>query len=212
MKYRILTDRHDDPRICEDAYLGGLTIGLVGDRDFLLPAKLAGHVHSHRRSPLVDHWDIWRDVLTGYSLNNLTLMALTISTGFVVDDAIVMIRISTASGGRRFALDAALKVGQIGFHHCLAYGFTDWGADSLLFMGTLSDGLFREFAVTLAVPFGSAAVSLKLTPMMCAKLLKHRKEGERPLSMGDGDYYNRVIGVFTADREMGAEAQTLLCW
>src|SRR5581483_6127215 len=114
--------------------------------------------------------------LLGYSLNNLTLMALTISTGFVVDDAIVMIEnISRFLEEGDSPLDAALKgAGQIGFTIVSLTVSLIAVLIPLLFMGDIVGRLFREFAVTLAVTIlVSAVVSLTLTPMMCAKLLKH---------------------------------------
>jgi multidrug efflux pump len=120
--------------------------------------------------------------LLGYSLNNLTLMALTISTGFVVDDAIVMIENITRyiEAGDK-PLDAALKgAEQIGFTIVSLTLSLIAVLIPLLFMADVVGRLFREFAITLAVTILiSAVVSLTLTPMMCAKLLKHKKEGER---------------------------------
>ena len=114
--------------------------------------------------------------LLGYSLNNLTLMALTISTGFVVDDAIVMIENITRyiEEGEQ-PLQAALKGSeQIGFTIVSLTISLIAVLIPLLFMGDIVGRLFREFAVTLAVTIlVSAVVSLTLTPMMCAKLLKH---------------------------------------
>jgi multidrug efflux pump len=119
----------------------------------------------------------------GYSLNNLSLMALTIATGFVVDDAIVMIENIARyieAGERPF--DAALKgAAQIGFTIVSLTVSLVAVLIPLLFMGGLIGRLFREFAVTLAVSIGvSAVLSLTLTPMMCAHLLKPEpKESER---------------------------------
>ena len=114
--------------------------------------------------------------LLGYSLNNLTLMALTISTGFVVDDAIVMIEniIRYIEEGES-PLEAALKgSAQIGFTIVSLSVSLIAVLIPLLFMGDIVGRLFREFAVTLSVTIlVSAVVSLTLTPMMCAKLLKH---------------------------------------
>ena len=113
--------------------------------------------------------------LLGYSLNNLSLMALTISTGFVVDDAIVMIEnIDRFLEEGDSPLDAALKgSGQIGFTIVSLTVSLIAVLIPLLFMGDIVGRLFREFAVTLAVTIlVSAVVSLTLTPMMCAKLLK----------------------------------------
>ena len=128
--------------------------------------------------------------LADYSLNNLSLMALTIATGFVVDDAIVMIENisryieeghSTGDDGGRVRmtpLEAALKGSeQIGFT-IISLTFSLIAVlIPLLFMGDVVGRLFREFAITLAVAILiSAVVSLTLTPMMCARLLKHTPE------------------------------------
>jgi multidrug efflux pump len=120
--------------------------------------------------------------LLGYSLNNLSLMALTISTGFVVDDAIVMIEnISRFIEEGESPLQAALKGSeQIGFTILSLTVSLIAVLIPLLFMGDIVGRLFREFAITLAVTIiVSAFVSLTLTPMMCAKLLKHRRESEQ---------------------------------
>ena len=114
--------------------------------------------------------------LLDYSLNNLTLMALTISTGFVVDDAIVMIEnIARYIEEGEPPLQAALKGSeQIGFTIVSLSVSLIAVLIPLLFMGDIVGRLFREFAVTLSVTILlSAIVSLTLTPMMCAKLLKH---------------------------------------
>ena len=118
--------------------------------------------------------------LLGYSLNNLTLMALTISTGFVVDDAIVMIEnIARYIEEGETPLEAALKGSeQIGFTIVSLTISLIAVLIPLLFMGDIVGRLFREFAVTLAVTIlVSAVVSLTLTPMMCSKLLKHTAGG-----------------------------------
>ena len=115
--------------------------------------------------------------LLGYSLNNLTLMALTISTGFVVDDAIVMIEniARYIEEGESAACRRRCKGSeQIGFTIMSLTVSLIAVLIPLLFMGDIVGRLFREFAVTLAVTIlVSAVVSLTLTPMMCAKLLKH---------------------------------------
>jgi multidrug efflux pump len=119
--------------------------------------------------------------LLGYSLNNLTLMALTISTGFVVDDAIVMIEnISRYIEQGEKPLQAALKgAEQIGFTILSLTISLIAVLIPLLFMGDVVGRLFREFAVTLAVTIlVSAFVSLTLTPMLSAKLLKQKGERE----------------------------------
>jgi multidrug efflux pump len=117
--------------------------------------------------------------LLGYSLNNLTLMALTISTGFVVDDAIVMIEnITRYIEAGDTPMEAALKgSAQIGFTIVSLTVSLIAVLIPLLFMSDIVGRLFREFAVTLSVTIlASAAVSLTLTPMMCSKLLKHKSE------------------------------------
>jgi multidrug efflux pump len=119
--------------------------------------------------------------LLGYSLNNLTLMALTISTGFVVDDAIVMIEnIARFIEQGDPPLTAALKGSeQIGFTIMSLTISLVAVLVPLLFMGDIVGRLFREFAVTLSVTILiSAVVSLTLTPMMCSRLLKVRGEGK----------------------------------
>jgi multidrug efflux pump len=113
--------------------------------------------------------------LVGYSLNNLSLMALTIATGFVVDDAIVMIEnIARYMEEGDPPFEAALKgAGQIGFTIVSLTVSLVAVLIPLLFMGGLIGRLFREFAVTLAASIGvSAVLSLTLTPMMCAHLLR----------------------------------------
>ncbi|MGD0673846.1 MAG: multidrug efflux RND transporter permease subunit [Polyangiaceae bacterium] len=119
--------------------------------------------------------------LVGYSLNNLSLMALTIATGFVVDDAIVMIENIARfieEGERPF--EAALKgAGQIGFTIVSLTVSLVAVLIPLLFMGGLIGRLFREFAVTLAASIGvSALLSLTLTAMMCAHLLRPEPKAE----------------------------------
>jgi multidrug efflux pump len=120
--------------------------------------------------------------LLGYSLNNLTLMALTISTGFVVDDAIVMIEniARYIEAGER-PLQAALKgAEQIGFTIVSLTVSLIAVLIPLLFMGDIVGRLFREFAITLAVTILiSAVVSLTLTPMMCARLLRHKPAAQQ---------------------------------
>ncbi|MBY0438766.1 MAG: MdtB/MuxB family multidrug efflux RND transporter permease subunit [Burkholderiales bacterium] len=117
--------------------------------------------------------------LAGFSINNLTLMALTIATGFVVDDAIVMIEnIARHVEEGKSPMEAALVgAGEIGFT-IISLTFSLIAVlIPLLFMGDVVGRLFREFAITLAVAILiSAVVSLSLTPMMCARLLKSKAE------------------------------------
>ncbi len=151
--------------------------------------------------------------LLGYSLNNLTLMALTISTGFVVDDAIVMIEnIDRYLEEGESPLDAALKgAGQIGFTIVSLTVSLIAVLIPLLFMGDIVGRLFREFAVTLAVTIlVSAVVSLTLTPMMCAKLLKQKKpgQGSRFYRVTE-DFYNRVIAFYGRTLKFVLKHQTI---
>ncbi len=138
--------------------------------------------------------------LLGYSLNNLSLMALTISTGFVVDDAIVMIEnISRYIEEGESPLQAALKgASQIGFTILSLTVSLIAVLIPLLFMGDIVGRLFREFAITLAVTIlVSAFVSLTLTPMMCAKLLRHRsREEENWFYRKSEDAFNAVIAAY----------------
>ena len=120
--------------------------------------------------------------LLGYSLNNLTLMALTISTGFVVDDAIVMIEnIMRYIEEGESPMAASLKgAEQIGFTIVSLSVSLIAVLIPLLFMGDIVGRLFREFAVTLSVTILiSAVVSLTLTPMMCARLLHHKPRAQQ---------------------------------
>ncbi|MGA6097434.1 MdtB/MuxB family multidrug efflux RND transporter permease subunit [Stutzerimonas marianensis] len=133
--------------------------------------------------------------LAGFSLNNLTLMALTIATGFVVDDAIVMLEnIARHVEEGETPLQAALKgARQIGFTLISLTLSLIAVLIPLLFMQDVVGRLFREFAITLAVAILiSLVVSLTLTPMMCAKLLKPASKDEtRP------DWVERLIGGYS---------------
>ena len=135
--------------------------------------------------------------LAGFSLDNLSLMALTISTGFVVDDAIVMIEniVRYIEAGDA-PLEAALKgAKQIGFTVVSLSISLVAVFIPLLFMTGIVGRLFREFAITMSVAVGvSAFVSLTLTPMMCAKLLRSEKEEERE---HQGEFYRRTEEYWT---------------
>jgi multidrug efflux pump len=138
--------------------------------------------------------------LAGYSLNNLTLMALTISTGFVVDDAIVMIEnIAHFIEEGDKPLEAALKGSeQIGFTIISLTISLIAVLIPLLFMTDIVGRLFREFAVTLAVTIlVSAAVSLTLTPMMSARLLKHTpRDQQGRFFRWSEDMFDRIIEAY----------------
>ncbi len=120
--------------------------------------------------------------LLGFSLDNLSLMALTISTGFVVDDAIVMIEnIARYVEGGMEPMEASLRgSSQIGFTIISLTISLIAVLIPLLFMGDVVGRLFHEFAITLAVTIViSAVVSLTLVPMLCARLIRHRPDTER---------------------------------
>ncbi|MDA8428895.1 MAG: MdtB/MuxB family multidrug efflux RND transporter permease subunit [Geobacteraceae bacterium] len=138
--------------------------------------------------------------LLDYSLNNLTLMALTISTGFVVDDAIVMIEnISRYVEAGDTPLEAALKgARQIGFTILSLTVSLIAVLIPLLFMGDVVGRLFREFAVTLGVTILiSAFVSLTLTPMMCSRILKHvPEERQGRFYHASGQFFERLIAAY----------------
>ena len=154
-----------------------LTVALVVMVIFLFLRTLAATAIPSVAVPLSIVGTFGIMYLVGYSLNNLSLMALTISTGFVVDDAIVMIEnISRYIEEGDSPLQAALKGSeQIGFTIVSLTVSLIAVLIPLLFMGDIVGRLFREFAVTLAVTIlVSAVVSLTLTPMMSALLLRHK--------------------------------------
>jgi multidrug efflux pump len=138
--------------------------------------------------------------LAGFSINNLTLMALTISTGFVVDDAIVMIEnVARYVEHGEPPLQAALKGSkQIGFTIISLTISLIAVLIPLLFMGDVVGRLFREFAITMAVAILiSAAVSLTLTPMLCARLLKTTpEESHGRLYQATGRFFERTIAGY----------------
>jgi multidrug efflux pump len=153
-----------------------LTVGLVVMVIFLFLRSLSATIIPSVAVPLSIIGTFAVMYLAGYSLDNLSLMALTISTGFVVDDAIVMIEnIARFIEEGDPPLEAALKgAEQIGFTIISLTISLIAVLIPLLFMGDIVGRLFREFAVTLAVTIlVSAAVSLTLTPMMSARLLRH---------------------------------------
>jgi multidrug efflux pump len=152
--------------------------------------------------------------LANFSLNNLSLMALTIATGFVVDDAIVMIEnISRYIEAGDPPLEAALKgAGQIGFTIISLTVSLIAVLIPLLFMQDVVGRLFREFAVTLAVTILiSAVVSLTLVPMMCAKLLKHRPGGEHGQTES-GKWFKAVVDWYGQRLTWVLNHQTLTLW
>ncbi len=150
--------------------------------------------------------------LLGFSLDNLSLMALTIATGFVVDDAIVMIEnIARYVEAGESPLEAALKgARQIGFTILSLTVSLIAVLIPLLFMGDVVGRLFREFAITLSVTILiSAAVSLTLTPTMCARLLKHKPESEQSAFYRvTGRFIDRVIDFYARTLTWVLERQT----
>ncbi|MDR1275954.1 MAG: MdtB/MuxB family multidrug efflux RND transporter permease subunit [Candidatus Accumulibacter sp.] len=144
--------------------------------------------------------------LAGFSINNLTLMSLTIATGFVVDDAIVMIEnIARYVERGEPPLESALKgAEQIGFTIISLTVSLIAVLIPLLFMSDVVGRLFREFAVTLAVAIlFSAVISLTLTPMMCAHLLKHSSEEDMGwLARKSGEFFEKLIAYY----------DKALCW
>jgi multidrug efflux pump len=159
-----------------------LTIALVVMVMFLFLRSLSATIIPSVAVPISIVGTFGVMYLLGYSLDNLSLMALTISTGFVVDDAIVMIEnIARYIEAGDSPLQAALKgSAQIGFTIVSLTVSLIAVLIPLLFMGDIVGRLFREFAVTLSVAIlVSAVVSLTLTPMMCAKILRGEHEASR---------------------------------
>jgi multidrug efflux pump len=159
-----------------------LTVGLVVLVIFLFLRSLYATIIPSVAVPLSLVGTFGAMYLLGYSLDNLSMMALTISTGFVVDDAIVMIEnISRYIEAGAAPMEAALKgAEEIGFTILSLSVSLIAVLIPLLFMGDVVGRLFREFAVTLAVTIViSAVVSLTLTPMMSARILRHRPKQQQ---------------------------------
>ncbi len=210
VRVQILADRTETIRASvEDVQFElMLTVALVVLVIFLFLRTLSATVIPSVAVPLSLVGTFGVMYLLGYSLNNLSLMALTISTGFVVDDAIVMIEnIDRFVEEGDSPLEAALRgSGQIGFTIVSLTVSLIAVLIPLLFMGDIVGRLFREFAVTLAVTIlVSAIVSLTLTPMMCAKLL-------RPRGQLRGGWFYRVSerGFETVIRKYGETLQWVL--
>ncbi len=190
-----------------------LTIALVVMVIFLFLRTLAATIIPSVAVPLSLVGTFGVMYLLGYSLNNLTLMALTISTGFVVDDAIVMIEnIARYIEQGEKPLEAALKgAEQIGFTIISLTVSLIAVLIPLLFMADIVGRLFREFAVTLGVTIiVSAVVSLTLTPMMSAKLLKHRPEHEQGrLFQTSERAFNKIIEYYGKTLKVVLRFQTI---
>jgi multidrug efflux pump len=197
LQVAVLTDRTTTIRasVADVEFELMLTVALVVMVIFLFLRNLSATVIPSVAVPLSLIGTFGVMYLAGYSLNNLTLMALTISTGFVVDDAIVMIEniVRFIEEGDS-PLEAALKGSdQIGFTIVSLTISLIAVLIPLLFMGDVVGRLFREFAITLSVTIlVSAVVSLTLTPMMCSRLLRHTPEAQQ------GRIYQASERVFDA--------------
>src|SRR5216117_1497863 len=198
----ILTDRTTTIRasVRDVQFEMMLTVALVVLAIFLFLRNISATIIPSIAVPLSLIGTLGVMYLLGYSVNNLTLMALTISTGFVVDDAIVMIEniVRYIEAGEK-PLQAALKgAEQIGFTIISLTVSLIAVLIPLLFMGDIVGRLFREFAVTLAVTIlVSAVVSLTLTPMMCARLLKHKPESEQGWFYRTSEHaFNSIISFY----------------
>ena len=216
IRVAILTDRTQTIRasVQDVQFELVLTIGLVVLVIFLFLRNLPATIIPGVAVPLSIVGTFAVMYLLGYSLNNLTLMALTISTGFVVDDAIVMIEnINRFLEQGDTPLEAALKgSGQIGFT-IISLTVSLMGVlIPLLFIGDIVGRLFREFAVTLAVTIlVSAAVSLTLTPMMSAKLLKMKRADEHGrFYQVSEDFYQRVVALYGRTLQWVLQHQTAI--
>ncbi len=190
-----------------------LTIGLVVLVIFLFLRSLYATIIPSVAVPLSLVGTFAAMYALGYSLDNLSLMALTISTGFVVDDAIVMIEnISRYIEEGEAPMEAALKgAEQIGFTIVSLTVSLIAVLIPLLFMGDVVGRLFREFAVTLAVTIViSAVVSLTLTPMMSARILRHEpKEQQGRIYKASERVFERMIGFYGRTLKFVLEYQTI---
>jgi len=202
VQVKVLTDRTITIRasVRDVEYELMLTVALVVMVIFLFLRNLAATIIPSVAVPLSIVGTFGVMYLLGYSLNNLTLMALTISTGFVVDDAIVMIEnISRFIEEGDSPMRAALKGSeQIGFTIMSLTVSLIAVLIPLLFMSDVVGRLFREFAITLAVTIlVSAFVSLTLTPMMCSRILKDKKVAKQTrFYHWSEDVFNRVIAFY----------------
>jgi multidrug efflux pump len=199
---RIMSDRTVTIRasVADVEFELGLAVVLVVIVIFLFLRTLPGTIIPSLSVPLSLVGTFGAMYLLGFSLDNLSLMALTIATGFVVDDAIVMIEnIARYVEGGMDPLTAALRGSQqIGFTIISLTISLIAVLIPLLFMGDVVGRLFHEFAITLAVTIViSAVVSLTLVPMMCARLIRHRGEAERSgFDLGAERAFNAVIGGY----------------
>ncbi|HEX4403752.1 MAG TPA: multidrug efflux RND transporter permease subunit, partial [Polyangia bacterium] len=201
---KVLSDRTETVRASVDdvQFTLLLTIGLVVAVIYLFLHSFRATIIPGVAVPLSLIATFGVMLFAGYSLNNLTLMALTISTGFVVDDAIVMIEnISRYIEEGETPIEAALKGSkQIGFTILSLTVSLIAVLIPLLFMGGIIGRLFREFAVTLSTAIAaSALVSLTLTAMMCAHILKHQEKGaelKNPIARASERIWDRAVKMY----------------
>ena len=190
-----------------------LTVGLVVLVIFLFLRNLYATIIPSVAVPLSLIGTFAVMYMLGFSLDNLSLMALTISTGFVVDDAIVMIEnISRYLEEGMPPLEAALTgASQIGFTIISLTVSLIAVLIPLLFMGDVVGRLFREFAVTLAVTIViSAVVSLTLTPMMCSRILRHNPEDQQTrFYIASEAVFNKLIGFYGRTLRVVLRYQTI---
>ncbi len=214
VKVQILTDRTETIRasISDVEFEMILTVALVVMVIFIFLRSLAATVIPGVAVPLSLIGTFGVMYLLHYSLDNLSLMALTISTGFVVDDAIVMIEnIDRYLEHGDTPLQAAFKgAGQIGFTILSLTVSLIAVLIPLLFMGDIVGRLFREFAITLASAIlVSALISLTLTPMMASKLLKRKQEEKQTgIYAWSERTFDRVIKFYGRTLNFVLEHQT----
>ena len=207
IKIEVLSDRTETVRASVDdvQFTLLLTIGLVVAVIYLFLRSVRATIIPGVAVPLSLVATFGVMAMLGYSLNNLTLMALTISTGFVVDDAIVMIEnIARYIEQGEKPLDAALKgAKQSGFTIISLTVSLVAVLIPLLFMGGVIGRLFREFAVTLSTAIvASALISLTLTAMMCAHILRPVHPGdESAIARGAERGFAAMVKVY--DRTLG---------
>jgi multidrug efflux pump len=183
VEVQVLTDRTNTIRasVSDVEFELGLSVVLVVLVIFLFLRSIPATLIPSLSVPLSLVGTLAGMYLAGFSLDNLSLMALTIATGFVVDDAIVMIEnISRYIEAGEKPLEAALRgAGEIGFTIVSLTVSLIAVLIPLLFMGDVVGRLFHEFAITLAITIViSAAVSLTLVPMLAARILRHVPEDE----------------------------------
>ena len=202
VKIQILSDRTQTIRasISDVQFELMLSIALVVMVTFLFLRNVAATLIPSVAVPLSLVGTFGVMYLSGFSLNNLSLMALTIATGFVIDDAIVVVEnISRRLEQGETPMEAALKgSAQIGFT-IISLTFSLIAVlIPLLFMGDVVGRLFREFAITLAVSIlVSMLVSLTLTPMLCAYLLRHiPEEKQTRFYRKGGEFFDRLIAGY----------------